>query len=156
MWIKDNFPSKHDFIWLLKGGGMFAKGVHPPAEKFNAGQKILFWLVIWGGLALSITGVAMLFPFQFSIPLLGMEPLQQMQFVTTWHAIIAIVLVIVVIAHIYIGTIGMEGAYDAMGTGEVDENWAKEHHSVWAKEMTKSRSKGRKRAKAKAKTAPAE
>jgi len=152
MWIKENFPNKHDFIWLAKGGGMLAKGVHPPSEKFNAGQKILFWLVIWGGLGLSVTGVSMLFPFQIDLPLLGMEPLQQMQFVTTWHAIIALVLVVVVIAHIYIGTIGMEGAYDAMGTGEVDENWAKEHHSVWAKKMTKSRGKSRKRAK----IAPAE
>ena len=154
MWIKENFPNKHDLIWLAKGGGMFVKGVHPPSEKFNAGQKILFWLVIWGGLGLSVTGISMLFPFQFELPLLNMEPLQQMQFVTTWHAIIALVLVVVVIAHIYIGSIGMEGAFDAMGTGEVDENWAKEHHSVWAKRMTQSRGKGRKRAKTK--TAPAE
>jgi len=153
MWIKENFPNKHDIMWLIKGGGMLAKGVHPPAEKFNAGQKILFWLVIWGGLALSITGVVMLFPFQIELPLLAMEPLQQMQFVTTWHAIIALGLVVVVIAHIYIGTIGMEGAYDAMGTGEVDENWAKEHHSVWAKKMSKSRGKAR---GGKTKAAPAE
>ena len=103
-------------------------------------------------MGLSLTGIALLFPFQFSLPLLDMEPLQQMQFATTWHAIIALVLVIVVIAHIYIGTIGMEGAYDAMGTGEVDENWAKEHHSVWAKEVSKSRGKGRRQGK----TAPAE
>jgi formate dehydrogenase subunit gamma len=161
MWIKDNFPNKHDIIWLIKGGGMLAKGVHPPSEKFNAGQKILFWLVIWGGLALSITGIVMLFPFQIELPLLAMEPLPQMQFVTTWHAIIALALVVVVIAHIYIGTIGMEGAYDAMGTGEVDENWAKEHHSVWAKRMSKSRGKvrGGSRSKAgggKTKAAPAE
>lgn len=154
MWVKDNFPNKYDFEWIVKGGGMIVKGVHPPSKKFNAGQKILFWLVIWGGLALSVTGIAMLFPFQFSLPLLGLEPLQQMQFVTTWHAIIALVLVVVVIAHIYIGTIGMEGAYDAMGTGEVDENWAKEHHSVWAKEMSKSR--GKRPRQAKTKTAPAE
>lgn len=138
MWIKENFPNKYDLEWLAKGGGMFVKGVHPPSKKFNAGQKILFWLVIWGGLGLSLTGIALLFPFQFGFPA-GMEPIQQMQFATTWHAIIALVMTIVVIAHIYIGTVGMEGAYDAMGSGEVDENWAKEHHSVWAKEKAKSR-----------------
>lgn len=149
LWIKDNFPSKYDFEWLIKGGGMFVKGVHPPSKKFNAGQKILFWLVIWGGLGLSLTGIALLFPFQFDYPA-GMEPIQQMQFATTWHAIIALVLTVVAIAHIYIGTMGMEGAFDAMGTGEVDENWAKEHHSVWAKEISKSRRGG------KSKTAPAE
>jgi len=149
MWIKDNFPTGADFKWIAQGGGMFSKGVHPPAYKFNAGQKILFWLVIWGGLGLSLTGIALLFPFQIGFPA-GMEPIQQMQFAATWHAIIALVMVIVVIAHIYIGTIGMEGAYDAMGTGEVDENWAKEHHSIWAKEAAKSRG-GRK-----SKAAPAE
>jgi formate dehydrogenase subunit gamma len=40
-----------------------------------------------------------------------------------------------ILAHIYLGTLGMEGAFDAMGTGEVDENWAKEHHSVWMEEV---------------------
>jgi len=149
MWIKDNFPTGADFKWLAQGGGMLSKGVHPPAYKFNAGQKILFWLVIWGGLGLSLTGIALMFPFQFGFPA-GMEPIQQMQFAATWHAIIALVMIVVVIAHVYIGTIGMEGAYDAMGTGEVDENWAKEHHSIWAKEEAKSRG-GRK-----SKTVPAE
>ncbi|HDO52921.1 MAG TPA: formate dehydrogenase subunit gamma [Rhizobiales bacterium] len=153
LWIRENFPDKYDLIWFLKGGGMIVKGVHPPSKKFNAGQKILFWLVIWGGLGLSLTGIALLFPFQIDFPA-GMEPVQQMQFATTWHAVIALVLTIVVIAHIYIGTMGMEGAFDAMGTGEVDENWAREHHSVWAKEVSKSR-RGRK-ARAKAKAAPAE
>jgi len=146
MWIKDNLPDKYDLEWLAKGGGMFVKGVHPPAKKFNAGQKIIFWLVIWGGLGLSATGIAMLFPFQIDFPA-GMEPIQQMQFATTWHAIIALVMVIVAIAHIYIGTLGMEGAFDAMGSGEVDENWAKEHHSVWVKDSTRAKG-GRRKAKA--------
>jgi formate dehydrogenase subunit gamma len=38
------------------------------------------------------------------------------------------------LAHIYIGTIGMEGAFEAMGSGTVDVNWAKEHHSRWLEE----------------------
>ncbi len=156
LWIKENFPNKYDFQWLLKGGGMFVKGSHPPSKKFNAGQKILFWLVILGGLSLALSGIALLFPFQTSmfadtfaiLNVFGfglstdLTPLQEMQLATTWHTIIALVLIVVVIAHIYIGTIGMEGAFDAMGTGEVDENWAKEHHSVWAKDTIKSRSKG--------------
>jgi formate dehydrogenase subunit gamma len=147
IWVKENFPDKYDAEWLVKGGGMFAKGVHPPSKKFNAGQKIIFWLVFWGGLALSLTGIAMLFPFQIDFPP-DMAPIQQMQFATTWHMIIALVMIVVIIAHIYIGTIGMQGAFDAMGSGEVDENWAKEHHSVWAKELAKSR-KGGKAGKAK-------
>lgn len=154
LWIKENFPNAHDFKWLAQGGGMFTKGLHPPSKKFNAGQKILFWLVVWGGLALSLTGIALLFPFQIDFPA-GMEPIHQMQFMTTWHAIIALVLIVVVIAHIYIGTIGMEGAFDAMGTGEVDQNWAKEHHSIWAKEVIGSKSK-KKKSKSGRAAAPAE
>lgn len=137
LWIKDNFPNSHDFKWLAQAGGMFSKGVHPPAKKFNAGQKILFWLVIWGGLGLSLTGISLLFPFQIDFPV-GWEPIQQMHFMTKWHAIISLVLIVVVIAHIYIGTLGMEGAFDAMGSGEVDRNWAKEHHSEWVKEASAS------------------
>ena len=150
LWIKQNLPDKYDLQWLAKGGGMFGGGSHPPAKKFNAGQKFIFWGVIWGGLGLSATGIALLFPFQIDFPA-GMEPIQQMQFATTWHSIIALGLIVLVIAHIYIGTIGMEGSFDAMGTGEVDENWAKEHHSVWAEESTKAKEGGRK-----TKAAPAE
>ena len=155
LWIKHNFPNAHDFKWLAQCGGMLSKGIHPPAKKFNAGQKILFWLVIWGGLGLSVTGIALLFPFQIDLPA-GMEPIQQMQFMTTWHAIIALALIVVVIAHIYIGTVGMQGAFDAMGSGEVDVNWAKEHHSIWMQEMDKSSGKKKKKKKGGAQPAAAE
>jgi formate dehydrogenase subunit gamma len=149
LWFTKNMPSRTDLVWLAKGGGMFVKGSHPPSKKFNAGQKILFWLVILGGLSVSLTGIALLFPFQ--IPLFGktfafinlfgtslpteLSMLQEMQLSQAWHAIVALILMIVVIAHIYIGTIGMEGAFDAMGSGQVDVNWAKEHHSIWAEEV---------------------
>ena len=58
-----------------------------------------------------------------------------MQLAQAWHAILAFVLMAIIIAHIYIGSVGMEGAYDAMGSGEVDEAWAKQHHSIWLQEM---------------------
>ena len=71
----------------------------------------------------------------------GMEPLPEtltphaeMQLSQLWHAIVSFVLMAIIIAHIYIGSVGMQGAYAAMGTGEVDLNWAKEHHSLWVKE----------------------
>ncbi len=50
------------------------------------------------------------------------------------HAVVAMLFIAAMLAHIYIGSIGMEGAFDAMGTGEVDLNWAKEHHSLWVEE----------------------
>jgi formate dehydrogenase subunit gamma len=128
MWIAHNIPNRHDLQWIAQGGGLFGRGVHPPARKFNAGQKVVFWSVIIGGVALSITGVYMLFPFQFG-------DLQTQQLMTVLHAIFGVILIAVIIAHIYIGTLGMEGAWDAMGKGQVDENWAREHHSVWYAEL---------------------
>jgi formate dehydrogenase subunit gamma len=147
-WVSNNIPNKHDVKWLLMGGGMFARGAHPPARKFNAGQKILFWLIMLTGVSISLSGLSMMFPFQTSLfsktfgwlNVLGLglpaiaSPVQEMQFATLWHSIMAIFMICVIFGHIYIGTIGMEGAYDAMGSGRVDINWAKEHHNIWAEE----------------------
>ncbi len=126
-WVKENIPNAVDVAWLKAGGGLFVKGAHPPAKKFNAGQKLIFWSVILGGVALSISGVILLFPFYAT----GMAEMQLAQIV---HGIVGGVIVAIMIAHIYIGSVGMEGAFDAMGSGEVDVNWAKEHHSLWVKE----------------------
>ncbi len=149
IWARHNIPNKYDLIWLAKGGGMFVKGVHPPSKKFNAGQKILYWIVILGGLSLSLSGLALLFPFEFAVfawtfdvlNVFGfglpseVTPLQEMQLSQWWHAIVGMIMIAIVIAHIYIGTLGMEGAFDAVGTGRVDENWAREHHNLWVAEV---------------------
>ena len=72
-----------------------------------------------------------------------LTPLQEMQYAQIWHAIVALAMIVIVIAHIYIGSMGMEGAFDAMGSGMVDRNWAEEHHSLWVeKEDAKARSSG--------------
>lgn len=128
LWIVHNIPNRVDAQWVAQGGGLLKKGVHPPAKKFNAGQKLIFWSVVIGGAALSYTGFMLLFPAQAGTP-------ADWQFYQTIHALTAAVLSAIVIAHIYIGSIGMEGAFDAMGSGEVDENWAKEHHSLWVEEV---------------------
>ncbi|MGY6568677.1 MAG: formate dehydrogenase subunit gamma [Salinarimonas sp.] len=126
-WVVHNIPNRLDIEWLKKGGGLFTKGSHPPAKKFNAGQKMIFWSVIIGGAALSFTGVMLLFP-----DLAGTSA--QWQLYQVIHAIVAGIMTAIIIAHIYIGSVGMEGAFDAMGSGEVDLNWAKEHHSLWVEE----------------------
>lgn len=128
LWARQNLPDRYDVKWILKGGGMFTRHSHPLARKFNAGQKLLFWAVIWGGAAVSVTGIYLMFPLAFAT-IQGMQELQ------IWHAALSLVLIAVIIAHIYIGTMGMVGAFDAMGTGEVDENWAREHHGAWVAEI---------------------
>lgn len=128
LWAVHNIPNAVDWQWIKQGGGLLKKGVHPPARKFNAGQKLIFWSVILGGAALSFTGIMMLFPAQAGTP-------ADWQLYQTIHALTAAGLTAVIIAHIYIGSVGMEGAFDAMGSGEVDENWAREHHSLWVEEI---------------------
>jgi formate dehydrogenase subunit gamma len=130
IWVKDNIPGKYDGAWLAAGGGLMGDSP-PPAPRFNAGQKIIFWSVVLGGAALSVTGVLLLFPELAG----GYAEWQQAQVI---HGIVAAVLAAIMIAHIYIGSVGMEGAFDAMGSGEVDLSWAREHHSVWVDDMRKA------------------
>jgi formate dehydrogenase subunit gamma len=127
LWIRGNLPDRHDWRWLREFGG-FTSGTHPPAGRFNAGQKLIFWAVVILGLVLSTTGIIMLFPF-WALDINGMQWAQY------GHAAAASILIAVIIAHIYIGTVGMAGAYDAMGRGEVDLTWAREHHSLWAEQQ---------------------
>ncbi len=154
-WVIHNLPNRTDLVWFARGGGIIGHG-HPPAKKFNAGQKLIFWSVIVLGASISVSGLSLLFPFElpmfsvtfeklnaFGIPqALGfgvldtdLAPHEEMQFAQLWHAIVSFVLMAIIIAHIYIGTIGMEGAFEAMGTGEVEEQWAREHHSLWVEEV---------------------
>lgn len=127
LWITKNIPDKLDIEWLRQGGGMVGAR-HPPAGHFNAGQKIVFWVVILAGAAVAISGYLLMFPFSVT-DIAGMQ-LDQMV-----HSVIAMVFVAVMLAHIYIGSLGMEGAFEAMGTGEVDLNWAKENHPLWLEEQ---------------------
>lgn len=149
LWVKDNIPRSIDLKWLAVGGGLFSKGVHPPAKKFNAGQKFIFWAVVLGGTLLSVSGLLMMFPFTFGLfaptfevlNYLGLNlpttltGLEEMQLSQLLHAVVASIMIAIIISHIYIGSMGMEGAWDAMGSGMVDENWAREHHGLWVAEV---------------------
>jgi formate dehydrogenase subunit gamma len=136
VWVKDNIPSRVDLAWLKAGGGLLANGKHPPAKRFNAGQKGIFWIVIIGGVLMSVSGWYLLFPYQAG-------DVTSLLFWTVVHAVVAMLFVAGILAHIYIGSLGMEGAFDAMGTGDVDVNWAREHHSIWAEEaLAKARAPG--------------
>jgi formate dehydrogenase subunit gamma len=120
MWIAENFPTRADFEWLARAGGIFTKkdGGHPPAWRFNAGQKILYWLVVLGGIAMIVTGYMLMFPFYGGLTVGNMELAQ------IFHAIVGVLFVALILAHIYLGTLGMEGALEGMVEGTVDYNWA--------------------------------
>jgi len=124
--IKDNLPRKEDLTWLLRGGGLLS-GHEVPSHRFNAGEKVLFWA---GVLVLGLVVVGSGLVLDKLVP--GLEYLRgQMQVAHMIHAAAAVLMMAMFIGHIYMGTIGMTGAYDAMKTGYVDETWAKEHHELW-------------------------
>lgn len=124
--VKDNLPAKEDIQWLLKGGGLFS-GVEVPSHRFNAGEKVVFWAgVFFFGLIVVGSGL-------FLDKLLPSVDYSRgnMQVAHMIHASAAVLMMAMFMGHIYLGTIGMKGAYKAMKTGYVDETWAKEHHQLW-------------------------
>jgi formate dehydrogenase subunit gamma len=124
--LKDNWPSKEDITWLLKGGGMFS-GHEVPSHRFNAGEKVVFWL---GVLGLGVIVVASGLVLDKLIPGLIYER-GTMQIANMIHGVATVFMMAMFMGHIYMGTVGMDGAYSAMRTGYVDETWAKEHHELW-------------------------
>ena len=124
--LKDNLPTKEDWVWIVKGGGMFGGG-EVPSHRFNAGEKVVFW---GGVLFLGLIVVGSGFVLDMLIPGLIYER-GTMQIAAMIHGVAALFMMAMFIGHIYMGTIGMRGAYKAMREGYVDETWAKEHHELW-------------------------
>ena len=124
--VRDNLPSKGDLTWLLKGGGLLG-GHEVPSHRFNAGEKVLFW----GGvfvLGLVVVGSGLF--LNHLVPVFDYTR-GNMQIAHMVHAVASVLMMAMFIGHIYMGTVGMQGAYKAMRTGYVDETWAKEHHELW-------------------------
>ncbi|MDH4061257.1 MAG: formate dehydrogenase subunit gamma [Aquincola sp.] len=129
-YVRDNFPQRGDLNWLLRGGGMFG-GAEAPSNRFNAGEKLLFWggvltlglIVVGSGLFLDKLVPGFVFTRG------------EMQIAHMIHSAAAVVMTAMFLGHIYMGTIGMKGAYSAMRTGYVDEAWAREHHEYWADDV---------------------
>jgi formate dehydrogenase subunit gamma len=134
MWIGGNIPNAADVEWFKRGGGILGND-HPPAYRFNGGQKAIYWIVVLGGAGVAITGYLLMFPFYGTT-------IDSMQYAEMIHAVVAMLFVAAMLGHIYIGTIGMEGAFEAMGEGTVDVNWAKEHHRLWLEDEVRRSPKG--------------
>ena len=125
-YLRDNLPRSGDVNWLLKGGGMFG-GEHVPSHRYNAGEKIVFWA---GGIVLGLVVVASGLVLDGLVPGLG-ETRSQMQIGHMVHAVASVLMLALFFGHIYMGTLGVPGAMQAMKTGYVDESWAREHHPLW-------------------------
>lgn len=124
--IKGNFFNWVDIKWFAKGGGLAGK--HASAGRYNGGEKAWFWVAILAGAVVVVSGLILDFPF-FN------QTRADMELANIVHAIGAIGLLAASFGHIFMGTIAMEGAFEAMKTGYCDENWAKEHHDLWYEEI---------------------
>jgi len=123
IWIHWNIPNRVDIQWMLEGGGFVGKK-HPPADRFNAGQKSIYWVVVLGGLIAAGTGYPMIFPYD-GTAIFGMQLTQLV------HGLVGLLYVAAMVFHVYMATIGEEGAFESIWDGTADENWAKQNHSVW-------------------------
>ncbi|MCY1352876.1 formate dehydrogenase, gamma subunit [compost metagenome] len=126
VFVRDNLPSRDDVRWVTRLGGL-ASGKHVPSGRFNAGEKMWFWVGVFiFGIVLSASGWVL----DMIVP--GMDYYRAtMQIANVIHGIAAVLMIAMACGHIYMGTVGMEGAYRAMRDGWVDEAWAKEHHELW-------------------------
>jgi formate dehydrogenase subunit gamma len=128
--LRDELPRKGDLAWMRKGGGLFG-GAEEPSHRFNAGEKVIFWgaVVVLGGAAVA-SGLVL------DRVLPGLDYLRgDMQLAHMVHSGVAMLMMAVLLTHIYLGTIGMKGAYRGMRTGYVDEAWAREHHELWLQDI---------------------
>lgn len=126
-WVKMNLPKKHDWEWFKQGGGMIGNK-HPSAGFTNAGEKAWFWLLVFAGLLVISSGLVLDFP-NFE------QSRDTMQWANIVHAVLSLLLIAASFGHIYIGTLGTEGAAEGMISGYVDESWAKQHHDLWYEEV---------------------
>lgn len=126
-WFKNNLFTKVDIQWFKDFGGMVGNK-HPSAGKFNGGEKAWFWTLATAGVALCLSGLVLDFPNfgQEREVIIGAHLI---------HILTAILLMAFALGHIYIGTLGTEGALEGMTTGQVDIVWAEQHHNLWLKEI---------------------
>jgi formate dehydrogenase subunit gamma len=130
--IKDNFPRAYDWQWIKHFGGLFS-GRDVPSGRFNAGEKLWFWGgALFLGVIVGASGLVLDFP-NFN------QTRGTMQIANIVHMIGATLFMLGALGHIYMGTLGMRGAYDAMRFGYVDETWAKEHHEYWYNDIKAGR-----------------
>ncbi len=129
LWMRNNIPARYDWEFFKQGGG-FVTGRYPPAGKVNAGNKLfVYWLgLVIAGTIVCVSGLILEFPDYG-------QSAQTMQLSSTLHLIGALAWTLIILGHAYLGSLGVEGAFEAMTCGRVDVNFAKQHHDMWAEEL---------------------
>ena len=126
--IRDNGIGIDDFRWFAHITGYFT-GHEYPSGRFNAGEKLVFWLVlVLFSTCLVVSGLVLVFP-NFD------QTRSTMQVANVVHVVAAYLAIALAFVHIYLGTIGSAGAYRAMRDGYVDASWAEHHHQRWYRDV---------------------
>lgn len=137
IWFRYNTFKSHDWVWFKRVGGMFRKGDHPPAGRTNAGEKVWFWFIATVGLiGVGVSGLILDFP-NFG------QDRGTMQLANVIHASLGVLWIAISFGHIYLGTLGLKGTFQGMAKGYVDEEWMREHHSLWYEEVKSGRVQSR-------------
>jgi formate dehydrogenase subunit gamma len=132
--VRDNGLGTEDVKWFANIMGYF-KGHEYPSGKFNAGEKLVFWVVlVLLSTILVASGLVLVFP-NFD------QTRATMQYANVVHMVAAYVAIALACVHIYLGTIGMTDAYRAMRDGYVDASWAKHHHRRWYEDIVAGRAR---------------
>lgn len=126
-WLGQNIPRGHDWTWFKMGGG-YVGDKHPPAGFVNAGEKVWYWILFFGAIVLTVSGFFLLFPN------FGWDR-GEMQWAHLFHSVSGLALIAFAFGHVYLGTAGNEGSFEGMWTGEVDANWAEQHHNLWYEDV---------------------
>jgi len=122
-WFKEYTAPGEDTLGTTIKSYMDPDFKGPPSGKFNAGQKLFGYCAFLFGVVMAGTGLAMWFPFS-----LGRGLMQWMYFL---HNFTFIVFSVIMLIHIYLGTVGAPGTWRAMSKGTVTKDWAKKHHAAW-------------------------
>ncbi|USD37475.1 formate dehydrogenase subunit gamma [Ferrimonas sp. SCSIO 43195] len=134
-WAPKQMPEACDLGWFKAAGGYLNfgsfKGKHPDAGFANAGEKLWFWCFAIFGLVMIGSGLVMMFP---SLA----ETKDGANLALILHLVSAVVLGAFAVVHIFMATIMSEGGMECMVSGKCDENWAKQHHNLWLKQVRKS------------------
>jgi len=138
MWIKDMLPTSDDIKWLVILGGYLSKEKKlVPAGKFNAGQKMWFWLCTLGGIVMILTGAALYF-YDFRLAIISQMGLSQIDFLRAnaiIHNILGMAVVALFFTHIYMAMFAIKGAIQSMITGYKDEEELEILHSSFYKKL---------------------
>jgi formate dehydrogenase subunit gamma len=129
-----NFMQSRDWQWMKQWKDVVENREEnlPEVGRYNAGQKILFWLLVVCLFVLFVTGILFWRPYFAQY-----VPITVVRFATLLHSASAAVLIIAIIVHVYAG-IWVKGSIGAMTRGFVSARWARKHHAAWYREVTKS------------------